>query len=130
VAVVVLGLSAMSSVVSLITSLSFPLSVLAAAAGPLVLLLVTRPVTSPNASRFRFPAAGSILRSAVLALALEAAVAAVARVRPLATPEFVAVRTAAEARGFPRVAMREGRALAFSLSLAAVVRIARVVRLV
>jgi hypothetical protein len=103
-------------------SLSLPLRVVEA----LDLLLVTRPVTSPRASRLRFPAPGSSLPSAP-AFALEAAVAAVARLFPLVAPLFVA---AAVAAGLARVAIRDGLALAFSLSLAAVRRVVLVTRLV
>jgi hypothetical protein len=78
----------------------------------------------------RFPAAGSMLGSTALCFALEAAVAAVARVSPLVALELVAAVAALAVAGLERVAIREGRALAFSLSLAIALRVARVVRLV
>jgi len=82
-------------------------------------LLVTNDVTSPNASRFRLPAARSALAS--LALAFDAAVAAVAP--PLVGAMLV------DDKGFAvvRVVILDGRALAFSLSFW-VTRVVRVVR--
>ena len=78
-------------------------------------------VTSPNASRFLFPAGISFLVSpAADALALEAAVA---RVTPL-VPEVAVV----VAGGLVRVEIREGRALAFSFSFTEAILVVLVTR--
>lgn len=76
-------------------------------------------MTSPNASRFRLPAAGSTLES--LAFAFDAAVAAVGP--PLVGAVLV------DDKGFAviRVVILDGRALAFSLSFW-VTRVVRVIR--
>jgi hypothetical protein len=81
-------------------------------------LLVTNDVTSPNASRFRLPAARSALAS--LALAFDAAVAAVA-------PPLVGAMLVDKGFAVVRVVILDGRALAFSLSFW-VTRVVRVVR--
>jgi hypothetical protein len=72
-----------------------------------VLLLVTKPVTSTNTSLFLLTPASSLVESDAIDLALEAAVDPVARadVAVVAAPSL------------ERELSRDGRALAFSLSL-------------
>lgn len=108
-------------------SLAFALPLIPTSLGASRTMFAAGRATSPRASRFRFPAAGSSLEEAAAAavFARVATVDAVALAMPDGLTSVVDVEVEG---GFARVVVRRGLLIAFSLSFTTVVRIVRVVR--